>query len=291
MTSMRCGAIASNDGHSHRCGRNAVPGSVFCWQHRRNSQRLIADLQTHGIDSPDFLLHHLTLREKYVDESLFNIKATTTQRPLSLDSFQDGHDGISLGHLESLPLEVLWAIFAVLAFPDLTNFKAANSRAHEAVSTSAQYYCVSTYAPQLTAALYNRGLSSAFPISHIFETLTQAKCSACGRFAGYVLLPGLQRCCQRCAFYDKEFWPVDKPTAITKHGIPKESIEKLPKMLEWPKDTPGCHRNSWLYAASTHWPIPHERLSCYHTEREWIWHMQPTETYSLVSKAEARVRN
>lgn len=285
----RCGATVSSDTYRKRCDRSATPGFPFCWQHGRGIRHVVSDLEAYGPNSPEFLLQHLTYRSKVFDESLFNIKARTITSSSGPRTFNGDRNNLSLGYLEVLPLEVLWIIFSQLSIPELVNFKATNSHARQAVSTSAQSYCISTYAPQLIAALYNRNLSSAFPVGRIYEALIQAECSACGRFAGYILLPGLQRCCQRCAAYDKEFWPITLEAAKAKHAIPQDLVPKLPRMRESRKHIPSHYEDYPLY------PISNDGYLSDHDESDHEDTPRPNKPffdnhYTLVSKAEARVR-
>lgn len=135
--------------------------------------------------------------------------------------------------MENLPLEVLCSIFSYLPLPDLRKFRATNSRACVLVSSDTHFQSVVTNAPDLIAALYGVDLASQFSLGRIFDVLTQSRCEVCDRFAAYVFLPGLQRCCQRCVVYEDDFVPVALDLAVKycEFEIEKESARRLPRML------------------------------------------------------------
>lgn len=99
------------------------------------------------------------------------------------------------------------------------------------ISSDARYSSTVTYAPGLIAALYKTGLQSAFSINRIYAVLTQPTCTVCNRFGGYVFLPGLQRCCQRCALNDFDLTPITLPNAHLEYKINTKSAINIPKML------------------------------------------------------------
>ena len=123
---------------AHRCTRRAKPGSAFCWQHAEGVEKVVRDLQAYGADDSAFVLQHLTYRGHDFEDRILGFGVVSTS--LSALRSLDGHrDGLSLGDLETLPLEVLWPIFTKLSIKSLEHLKAANSRAYLIVSTSPQY--------------------------------------------------------------------------------------------------------------------------------------------------------
>jgi len=223
-----CKGIITNTG-SLRCSRPATHGFPFCWQHGRGVQKIITDMDSGGPDDPSFLLQHLTYRRESFDEHVCNTFPAKT--PLSaLRPFDGNHGGVSMGALEALPLEVLWAIFSYLTIPALESLKRTNSRASLILSTSPQYKSIMTYAPQLVKALYETRLHQCFPIGRVHNAFTQARCIGCGSFAAYIFLPGLQRCCQRCVYYDPEFMPLTCGIQYRDDDISLASMTKLPAM-------------------------------------------------------------
>lgn len=131
------------------------------------------------------------------------------KRPVvhTLEGLEVSGESPSLGALEQ-PVEIFQSIISELSLRDLQNFKAVNSRARSMVVSSHKYRNVITYAPEVVSALYKTELDSAFPLIHIHDVLTQDRCAGCNRFGAYVFLPGLQRCCERCARYHPELIPI-----------------------------------------------------------------------------------
>lgn len=211
------------------CSRKAHEGLAFCWQHGEQARDAVTALQHQGRSSPDFMLQHLSYRSRAFEQGIFQ---TTISRkhPRALRTLDGNRDGLSLGSLEPLPLEVLYEIFSYLSIPDVRSFKATNSRGHLMATSDTRYSSVVTHAPGFIAALYITGLQNAFTIGRIYTALTRPTCTVCNKFAGYLDLPGLQRCCQRCAMYDNDLQPLlSENLAIDLLG-PK-TTEAVPRML------------------------------------------------------------
>ncbi len=216
--------------HARPCPRAAHKGLPFCWQHGEQARNDVAALEAHGSDNPDFMLHYLAYRSRAFEQLIF--KPTISRRaPRALRPLDGNRPGLSLGHLEPLPLEVLHGIFSHLSIHDLRSFKATNSRGHLMASSDTRYTSIVTHTPGVIAALYKTGLQSAFTIGRIYTALTRSICTTCNSFAGYVFLPGLQRCCQRCAMYDVEMQPVEYRTAVNDFQISKKPAKAMPRML------------------------------------------------------------
>lgn len=223
--------VGTND--ARPCPRPAHQNLPFCWHHGEQARDAVAALNADGPENPDFMLQHLSYRSRGFEQLTFrppiSRKAPPALRP------RDGNaSGLSLGRLDSLPLEVLYGIFSYLSIPDLRSFKATNSRGHLMVSSDTRYSRLSTivtHAPGLIAALNNTGLLSTFTIGQIHNALTRSTCSICNSFAGYIFLPGLQRCCQRCAMYDADMWVNTFETAVHSYQIPRKAAEAMPRML------------------------------------------------------------
>ena len=124
-----------------------------------------------------------------------------------LKGLQVSEQSFSLGTLEQ-PVEIIQSIISELSLGDLQNFKAINRRARSMVVWNQEYRNVITYAPEVVSALFKTESDSAFSLNHIHDVLTHDRCVLCNRFGGYVFLPGLQRCCERCARYDPELIPI-----------------------------------------------------------------------------------
>ena len=220
--------------------------------------------RTSGSSLNDALLEHLAVQRE--DAKKRKIPAIH-----ALEGLEQSRESPSLGALD-LPVEIVQNIISQLSLPDLRNFKAVNSCARSMVVSSYQYRDVITYGSEVISTLYKTELHSIFPLIRIYEVLTQGRCVACDRFGGYVFLPGLQRCCERCARYDPELIPIRTGTATTKHKtLVREAREKIPMML-------------WV-AGDEMAKLPRSRsLITMQTARR---RETPTETLYLVSSANA----
>ena len=193
-------------------------------------RNIVANLKAYTQDDPSFQLQHLTYRAERFERAILKLRSKALP-PSALRPLKGNASSISLGPFSALPLEVLWSIFSEFSIPIIQSFKATNSLARSMVCAAPQYMSIMRFAPQIVTMLYHTHLELAFPIGRIHETLTQAKCEGCARFAAYVFIPGLQRCCQRCARYDDNFQPILLGDAVSDYGITYERVMGLPWML------------------------------------------------------------
>ena len=151
-----------------------------------------------------------------------------------LEGLQVSEESFSLGALEQ-PVEIIQSIISELSLRDLQNFKAVNSRARSMVVWNQKYRNVITCAPEVVSALYKTELDSAFPLTYIHNVLTHDRCVVCNRFGGYVFLPGLQRCCERCARYDPELIPISlrDPTKDGRSSVRSRRTRVDVPMMLW----------------------------------------------------------
>ena len=191
---------------------------------------IVADLKAYTQDDPSFQLQHLTYRAERFERCILNI-GSKARSPSAIKPPKDNVSSVSIGPFATLPLEILWGIFSEFSIPNIQNYKGTNSFAYSMVCAAPQYMSIMRFAPQLVTMLYHTRLELAFPTGRIYETLTQAKCEGCARFAAYVFIPGLQRCCQRCARYDDNFQPILLGDAVSDYGITYERVMGLPWML------------------------------------------------------------
>ena len=209
------------------CGRRRFKGSPYCWQH--NSTERIREaaksLNTSGDLLDAAILLHLTrpLRTER------NKKSPVIH---TLECLEVSEESPSLGALEQ-PVEIIQNILSELSLRDLRNFKAVNSRARSMVVSNWKYRNVITYASEMVSALYKTELVSTFPLIRIHDVLTQARCVVCNRFGGYVSLPGLQRCCERCARYDPELIPIRLDSSLKDHRTLVRKARGHVPMLLW----------------------------------------------------------
>ncbi len=212
------------------CPRRAQKGLPYCWQHGEQAREAVAALEADGSDGSDFKLRYLSYRRRAFDQLIFKTivsrKARHVLRPLDGD-----RHGLSLGYLERLPMELLFGIFSYLTIPELQSFKATNSRGHLMAWSDTRHSSIVTHAPGLIAALYATGLQSAFTLGRIHTAFARSTCTICNSFGGYIFLPGLQRCCQRCASCETELQPVPYETALHEYQISEKAARAIPTMF------------------------------------------------------------
>ena len=150
----------------------------------------------------------------------------------TLEGLEVSGESRSLGVLEQ-PVEIFQSIVSELSLRDLQNFKAVNCRARSMVVSNYKYRNVITYAPEVVTALYKTNLDSAFPLIRIHDVLTQDRCAGCNRFGAYVFLPGLQRCCERCARYHPELIPIRLSTANKEDTTSIQTFRGHIPMMLW----------------------------------------------------------
>ena len=130
-----------------------------------------------------------------------------------------------------LPPEILRMVFTLLSFHDLQNVKAVNTHIRAHVVAIPEYKRIAVHAPALLSALWRTKLSQYFTLCRIHSVLISSQCTLCDQIASYVFLPGLQRCCQRCAEYDMDFMPISQDTAKKQYGVKNNDMKLLPKLL------------------------------------------------------------
>ena len=245
------------------CARFQTKGSPYCSQHTAYLREVAKNLNTSSGDSlNDALVVHLAIE----------LKATPGNQRIpaihALEGLEQSQESPSLGALEQ-PVEILQNIISQLSLRDLRNLKAVNSRARSMVVSSFQYRNVITYGSEAISALYKTELGSMFPLACIYDVLMQDRCVACDRFGGYVFLPTLQRCCERCARYDPKLVPVRASTTTKKHrSLVQRCRGKIPMML-------------WV-AGNEKPNTPRPRIGISHMHPE-----SPKENLYLVSSANA----
>lgn len=246
------------------CAREQTKGSPYCWQHTAFLREVAKSLNntTDGDSLNAELLLHLTFQRKD------NRNDGKTPAVHALEGLRHSAESPSLGALDQ-PVEILQNIISRLSIRDLRSFKAVNSRARSMVVSSYHYQNVITYGSEVISALYKTDLDSMFPLIRIYNVLTQDRCTVCNRFGGYVFLPGLQRCCERCARYDPELIPIRLGTATKKdRTLVRRSRGLVPMML-------------WVVGDETT-NLPPPRFGNFHMRPQ-----TPTETLYLVSSADA----
>lgn len=217
-------------GFTKPCPRRAQKGLPYCWRHGEQAREVVAALEADGSDGSDFKLRYLSYRRRAFDQLIFKTKVSRKARHV-LRPLDGNRHGLSLGYLERLPMELLFGIFSYLTIPELQSFKATNSRGHLMAWSDTRHSSIVTYAPNLIAALYATGLQSAFTLGRIHTAFARSTCTICNSFGGYIFLPGLQRCCQRCASCETELQPIPYEIALREYQISEKAAGAMPKMF------------------------------------------------------------
>ena len=263
-TSLRSCKGYTKAGQGRRCTKPASQSSHYCLLHGDQARPALISSDSTKEQIEKVMLLHLANTNHHFENNIIDVTLYTRNINI-LDPFESRNPEISIGTLE-LPTEILWLIFSHISWADVRSLKGTNFRAHSLVLFNPQYQKIVTHAPELIAVLHHAKLISAFPIHRIHDVVTGSQCSICHRFAGYIFLPGLQRCCQRCLEFDPEFMPLDLDT--TRRSFSPDN-EQAMNSLAMMSNLPG-----------TYGPGP-----CGPT---WPAQKVYTSRLTLVSKAEAR---
>ena len=172
---------------------------------------------------PQLNLHDFTL-----DDNL------STSEPLLSECTQSCAD---LGVLEVLPLEIIHRLLVRLDLRSLTDFRRANRRATEIVSTIPQYKAITTYARNALRGSLIIGTGQFFSCETLYAKLCTAEGDQCGDFGGYLYLLTCARVCFLCLSEDNRFLPLRYSDATRKFGVPRHILNTLPHM----KSIPGSY--------------------------------------------------
>ena len=130
----------------------AHKGHSFCWQHEEQARYAVAAHDPDGSASPESVLEHFHHRSEAAEQLIFKTRLSR-RTPRALRPLDGNRAGLSLGHLEPFPLEVLHALFSHLSIPEIRSFKATSSRGHLMASSDTRYNRIVTHTPGLIAAL------------------------------------------------------------------------------------------------------------------------------------------
>jgi len=146
---------------------------------------------------------------------------------------RDAANEQSLGSLQ-LPVEIFHLICLHIDLQSLRFLKATNSRMRILISSLFEHQTLVSHIPGFLDLLKRTHLVSYFSITRLYDVFTRGTCTVCGRFAGFVFLPAMQRCCGRCLCFDIEFMPIDVKTAAKEYGVPLANLPLLPKLSSIP---------------------------------------------------------
>lgn len=176
----------------------------------------------------DYTLDELPLQE-YCSLGLNRATGATRiahQRP---------HAQAGLGHLESLPCEVLTEILLHLNIRGLSVFKQVNHIAARFVDSLPRYSAIRRQCPDiLRAAIGIR--ADSFSCNTLYETLTTHGCATCSRSGNYIYLINCIRVCYFCFTSHSDYYPVSSIKAAKMTNL---SIATVKKQLPFISSIPG----------------------------------------------------
>nr|POF23987.1 hypothetical protein CFP56_54923 [Quercus suber] len=140
----------------------------------------------------------------------------------------------SLGDLEAFPLELLFAIFALLDFKTLSDISRTCLRGVEVVRSLPQYRDLMQHAPKALAALGKTRLIRHHLAATVHAALLSTDCISCGRYGAFLHLPLCGRCCQPCLWSNQSLRMISIPKARKCFGISAARVKSLPIMLSVP---------------------------------------------------------
>jgi len=140
----------------------------------------------------------------------------------------------SLSRLDSLPLELLHLIFAMLDFQTLSRITKTCLRGNEVISSLPEYRDVIQYAPRSLVALGQTRLIRYHSAANVHVTLLSARCMSCGEYGAFCFLPTFERCCFNCLWRTQSLCIVPIAQAVKCFDLPTLMVRQLPIMRSLP---------------------------------------------------------
>lgn len=145
------------------------------------------------------------------------------------------HAQAGLGHLESLPCEVLTEVLLHLHIRGLSVFKQVNHSAAGFVDSLPRFSVVRRQYPDiLRAAIGIR--ADSFSCNTLYETLTTHGCATCSRSGNFIYLISCKRVCYFCFTSHQDYIPVSSTRAARMTGL---SVAVVKKQLPFISSIPG----------------------------------------------------
>ena len=179
---------------------------------------------------------HLKIKDHNLDQNprLHPAKLFTSKSPAS-----------DLGHLETLPVELIQMILPFLDIRSLTNFRYVNTQATIVTDSIPQYSAIAKHAPNILMAILSIGTAQRIACHMLYEKLCTAECEECGDFGGYLYLLTYKRVCFLCFSTNKSYLPLSLREATRKYGIDQSVMARLPRMSSIPGTcSPGERKRS-----------------------------------------------
>lgn len=181
--------------------------------------------------SPGQLEEYTYRRSNIVDHTLDD---ADLENRCPLDSGQYSiQPRYSLGHLDTLPFEIVTEILLILDIPSLTAFRHVNRQAMGLVHSLHQYGMVVKHCPNVLRAIISIG-ARYFSLKTLYEILSTSKCETCYRFGGYLYLITCKRVCYFCFTQNPIYFPVTIGRAAKHTGLSRRELKRLAHILSLP---------------------------------------------------------
>lgn len=139
-----------------------------------------------------------------------------------------------LGTLDTLPLEILHAIFAGLDFKSLLHISATCLRGIDVVKSLPEYRDLTSHAPLALAALGKTRLIRHHTATDLHTTLLSPSCTSCNQYGAFLFLPTCQRCCYHCLWKNRSFWVIPLSVARNCFSLSVAEAKSIPKLRSIP---------------------------------------------------------
>ena len=140
----------------------------------------------------------------------------------------------SLGILDTLPLELLHAIFAMLDFKTLSHIQKTCLRGISVIESLREYRDMIEHAPKALAALGRTRLIHYHSATALHAALLSADCQSCGEYGPFLHLPTCKRCCYQCLWKHPRLWVIPISQVKSCFGITNNQLKRLPVMRSIP---------------------------------------------------------
>ncbi|KAL9532994.1 hypothetical protein SMMN14_03534 [Sphaerulina musiva] len=139
-----------------------------------------------------------------------------------------------LGTLDTLPLEILHAIFAGLDFKSLLHISATCLRGIDVVKSLPEYRDLTSHAPLALAALGKTRLIRHHTATDLHTALLSPSCTSCNQYGAFLFLPTCQRCCYHCLRRNRSFWVIPLSVARKCFSLSVAEVKSIPKLRSIP---------------------------------------------------------
>lgn len=174
---------------------------------------------------PERLLSRLSYAPHWLGDSTFFLINLDTM-PMRVDIQRDKPS--SLGSLDQLPFDILYAVLSVLDLQSLSRLSRASSQAHIAVGSLPAYSELLDYSPLLLQVLVGLRLVTLHSATQLRAALRSERCVSCPHFGPYIFLPTCARCCWQCLRFNPGLRVLPGGEARRAFGLSREHLLRLP---------------------------------------------------------------